>query len=79
MEPDQTTVEILERWLEDAKAGRILDVAIAGVKPDRYVAITFSKDADVNLLLAAATGLQASVQAKWLRSAQPDPPVQEKI
>ena len=59
-EPNETTIQILERWLRLAKDGRIIDIAVAAVS-ENDVTFTMSKNSNINMLLAATTALQQMV------------------
>lgn len=70
-DPDETTVEVLERWLAEAKAGRISRVAIAGIMPDNAVTCTISKGDGLALLVGSVSILHHRITECAQREAVP--------
>lgn len=57
-EPDKDVVELLERWLDRARRGEIVAVAVAGVAPNRDITTEWHGGAGANSMLAAMAYLQ---------------------
>ena len=53
-EPNQEVVSILERWLECAKKGEIIGIALAGAKPDGGQVTEFNSGVNCSLRLQSA-------------------------
>jgi hypothetical protein len=60
---NRRAVELLESFLEDARAGRIISVAVAAVSEARIAVTASSSDDDSLLLLGAVTRLKDRISA----------------
>lgn len=62
-------IETLERYLEKAKAGEIITVAIAAVNPEGTATFTYSEQVNGVSLLGAVTLMQHDLTAALMREA----------
>lgn len=66
-EPDQDCVALLEQWLEQARTGGIIGIAVAVVYPGTGgISSQWAGNASGLLMMAASTGLHTRVCAQWL-------------
>lgn len=72
MRPDKTAIEVLERWLAEAKAGTLITVAIAGVRADGTVTSTISTGGEVMRLLGGVSHLHHRMNGETALLAEPD-------
>lgn len=63
----EDVVEVLARWLEEARAGEITCVVLGGVRPSGAVSTEWA-GRNANRTLTVASAIQARVQRAWLQA-----------
>ncbi len=65
---NESVVDVLERWLEDAKEGKLTGLAVAGVDTDGMIRYALPPTDETALLLAVV----ACIQQRLIRTVEED-------